>query len=120
MSEKREDIQLDIQEEHQQRENCGAKSWNLRHEAGNQELSLVEGLTPSERKITANRGEAGNVEALAPNTTERIDRILSGVAREKRPQNGSDCSGWKISKEKERNTETEKDVASKDLERRKR
>jgi hypothetical protein len=42
-----------------------------------------------------------------------------GVARGERLQRGSGCSGWRTNNRKERNTETEKDVASTDLERRK-
>jgi hypothetical protein len=39
---------------------------------------------PKRKKNIAQRGGAGNVEAPALTTTERIDRTLSGVAREER------------------------------------
>jgi hypothetical protein len=66
MSEKREDIQLDLQKDHQQREDGEAKSQILRHVTENQGLVLVEWLTPSETEKTAHTGGAGNVEAPAP------------------------------------------------------
>jgi hypothetical protein len=43
-----------------------------------------------------------------------------GVARDTSPQGGSGCSRKRMNNWKERNTETGKDVASTDLERRKR
>jgi hypothetical protein len=46
-----------------------------------------------ERKRTAQRGGAGNVEALAPTTTDGIDRSLSSVARDERTKGGRG-SGW--------------------------
>jgi hypothetical protein len=50
MSEKREDIQLDLQENHRQREDREAKSRILHRVAENQELGLVKGSTPSKKK----------------------------------------------------------------------
>jgi hypothetical protein len=47
MSEKREDIQLNVQEDHRQRENREAKGRILRSVAENQGLDSVEGSTPS-------------------------------------------------------------------------
>jgi hypothetical protein len=46
MSEKQEDIQLDLQEDHRQREDREVKSRILRHVAENQGMNLVEGSTP--------------------------------------------------------------------------
>jgi hypothetical protein len=37
---------------------------------------------PKRKKSITQRGGTGNVEASAPTTTERIDRTLSGVARD--------------------------------------
>jgi hypothetical protein len=77
------------------------------------------GVDPHQNETrTVQRGGAGNVEAPAPTTTKRTDRTLSGAARDERPQGGSACSGRRINNGKERNTEIEKDVASRDLERR--
>jgi hypothetical protein len=69
MSEKRKDIQVDLQEDHRQREDCEAKIRILSRFAENQGLDLVEGTTPSKTKKTntAYRAEAGNVETPAPN-----------------------------------------------------
>jgi hypothetical protein len=68
MSEKRDDIQLDLQEDHRQREDREAKSRILRRVAKNQGLDLLEGSTPSiTEKNTAHRAESGNVETPAPN-----------------------------------------------------
>jgi hypothetical protein len=50
VSEKRQDIHLDLQEDHRQREDREAKSWILRLVAENQGLDLVEGSTPSKMK----------------------------------------------------------------------
>jgi hypothetical protein len=47
MSEKREDIQLDLQEDHRQREDHEAKSRILRRLMENQGLDLVEGSNTS-------------------------------------------------------------------------
>jgi hypothetical protein len=72
MYQKREDIQLDLQEDNLQRDDREAKSRILRRFAENQGLVLVEGSTPSKtKKKTAHNGGAGNVEAPAPTTTER-------------------------------------------------
>jgi hypothetical protein len=62
----------------------------------NQRLDIVEGSTPSKTEKTAHIGEAGNVEAPVPTTTERINRTLSGVARDKRTKGGSGGSGWRV------------------------
>jgi hypothetical protein len=53
LPEEREDIQLDLQEDHRQRDDREAKSWLLRRVAENQELDLVEGSIPSktEKKL---------------------------------------------------------------------
>jgi hypothetical protein len=46
-------------------------------------LDVLEGVDPLKNgKKTAHRGGAGNVEALASTTTERIDKTLSGVAQD--------------------------------------
>jgi hypothetical protein len=50
MSEKREDILLDLQEDHRQREDRERKSRILRRIAENQGLDLVEGSTTSKTK----------------------------------------------------------------------
>jgi predicted transcriptional regulator len=50
MSEKRKDIQLDLQEDHRQLEDLEAKSQLLRRFAKNQILDLVEGSTLSRTK----------------------------------------------------------------------
>jgi hypothetical protein len=47
MSKKREDIQLDLQEDNRQREDREEKSRILRRVMENQGLDLVEGSTPS-------------------------------------------------------------------------
>jgi hypothetical protein len=47
MSEKLEDVQLDLQEDHRQREDREAKTRILRRVAENQGLDLVEVSTPS-------------------------------------------------------------------------
>jgi hypothetical protein len=79
--------------------------------------TLWRGRPPPKRGgKTSHREGASNVEALVPTTTERIDMTLSGVARDERPQRGSGCSGWRTNNGKERNR---KNVASTDLERRK-
>jgi hypothetical protein len=49
MSEKREDIQLDLEEDHREREDCKAKSRILCHVAENKELDLVVGSTPPKK-----------------------------------------------------------------------
>jgi hypothetical protein len=67
-SEKREDVQLDLQEDHRQHEDGETKSRILLLIVENQGLDLVEGLTPSEKeKETKGRAEAGNVETPGPN-----------------------------------------------------
>jgi hypothetical protein len=71
MSEKLEDIQLDLQEDHQQRKDREAKSPVLSCVTENQGLDLVKGWTPSKTKRKAVRVGAGNVEAPAPNDTEK-------------------------------------------------
>jgi hypothetical protein len=69
-------------------------------------LDIVAGSTPSKTgKETAGRAGAGNLEAPAPNDTERkkkkektttlkdLNKEYQGVARDERPQGGSGCSG---------------------------
>jgi hypothetical protein len=50
MSEKREDIQLDLQEDHRQDEDRETKCRILHRVAENQRLGLLEGSTPSQTK----------------------------------------------------------------------
>jgi hypothetical protein len=50
ISEKREDIQLDLQEDHRQHKDRETKGRILRRVAQNQGLDLVEGSTPSKTK----------------------------------------------------------------------
>jgi hypothetical protein len=73
MSVKRDDIQLDLQEDHRQREDHDATNQILHHIAENQGLDFVEGSTPPKQKENCTSGGAGNVEAPAPITTERSD-----------------------------------------------
>jgi hypothetical protein len=90
VSEKREDIQLDLQEDDRQREDRKGKSRILRRVVENQGLDLVEGSTPSKtEKETAGRAGAGKVEAPAPNDRMRERRPYQGAAQDERPQGGS-------------------------------
>jgi hypothetical protein len=83
-------------------------------------LDIVEWTTPSEtKKKNKQRGEAGKVEAPAPTTTERIDRTLSGAARDERARGRSGGSGCRIitanKKEETTGTTKESDVTSRNL-----
>jgi hypothetical protein len=66
MSEKQENIQLDLQKDHRQSEDHKAKSRILRRVVENQGLDLVEGSTPSKMENkTAHRGGAHNVDCYS-------------------------------------------------------
>jgi hypothetical protein len=85
MPEKREDIQLELQEYLRQLEDREAKRRILRRVAENKELDLVQWSTPSKTgKIIAQRRGVGNLKTPAPTTTEIINTTLSGAARDER------------------------------------
>jgi hypothetical protein len=72
MSVKREDIQLDLQEDHRPREDREAKSRILCCVTENQGLGLEEGSTTFKiKKNMTVRAGASNVEAPFPNDTEK-------------------------------------------------
>jgi hypothetical protein len=70
MSEKREDIQLDLKKDHRQRKDLEAKTGSYVASRKIKDWTLWRGRPPPKRKKkknTAHGAEAGNVETPAPN-----------------------------------------------------
>jgi hypothetical protein len=62
---------MDLQEDHRQREGREAKAGSYVASRKIKDWTLWSGRPPPKRKITAGRAGAGNVEAPAPNDTEK-------------------------------------------------